>query len=872
MPKKFVAKGRKKNPIGIIIDDEKDKDMIIPFINFLQISGILFNISRNERFKEVCTDNGNKYLWLLRKYWGEKSSFRNLQFYKNPDRSNELIEISQGNLINNIIEQSEDAINGSKEYSDIFITSPTGSGKSLLFQIPAIYLHENHEAVTIVITPLISLMVDQVNKLLEKQISIVTYLNSDITFDEKENRIEKIKNGEYSIVYLSPEMLLANSIENLIGKRKLGLLVVDEAHLVTTWGRDFRADYWFLGEYIDNLRRKYDKYNFPILCLTATAVYNGTEDTVNDTILSLNLQKPKIYLGNVKRDNIHFEINKIDRKEIKGGFEDFKIERTKKTIEESIDDGIKSIVYCPYTTQVADIYSRLDKSYKGKVGEYYGSYGKYEKADSQNQFKNGELSVMIAAKAFGLGVDIDDVKKIYHLAPTGNLADYVQEIGRAARKKGTYGIAATDFTQSDLKYVMMLYGLSGMKQYQLKEMIRKISSIYEKKKKRNMLIPPEIFSYLFSESELENKVKSGLLLIEKDLYAKCQFQVLIVRAKSMFTKNYVNVPHSIEDKFLTDYGRYVKVMDDVQPRRQLSTSKKFSDSIVYNTGNIYEVNMSEIWENHFNDMTFAQFKREFFEGDLFTYNTNEKLTPRLNVKLTYQKNFDRVCNEFIGVLDKLEDLFRELKSERSFFKKNQFKDKFKDYFPKIDNNELPGIILDLFVAEISQNIGFNINQDPLKFIQVRRDSSKIDVEYRIMNSNYSILKNRMASLLYSCEPYDGTDTYSTYIPILKNGKKDDLIFLAILLEIFGYATYEMLGGKNTEIFIRINDPVKLRRIANQKYQNSILADIEKKKRRSQKVLQSFLSADLTDEERWDVIENYFLGRDTIVNKLLNIYE
>lgn len=874
--KSSLQNSEKKHSIEIIIDDEKDKYKIAPFIDFLQISEIPFEITRNERFKEVLTDDKNKYLHLLRKYWGEGSSFRNLQFYKNPDRSNELIEISQGNLINNIIEQSEEALNGSKKYRDIFITSPTGSGKSLLFQIPAIHLHENHEAVTIVITPLISLMVDQVNKLLEKQISFVTYLNSDITFDDKENRIEKIKNGEYSIVYLSPEMLLANSIENIIGKRKLGLLVVDEAHLVTTWGRDFRADYWFLGEYIDNLRTKVDKdnfqYKFPVLCLTATVVYNGTEDTVNDTIKSLNLQTPIIYLGNVKRDNIHFEINKIDKKEIKGGFEDFKIERAKKTIEESIQNKVKSIIYCPYTTHVSDIYNRLDTKYKSSVGKYYGSYGKYEKADSQNQFKNGELSVMIATKAFGLGVDIDDVKKIYHLAPTGNLADYVQEIGRAARKKGTYGIATTDFTQSDLKYVMMLYGLSDMKQYQLKEMIRKISVIYEKKKKRNMLIPPEIFSYLFSENELENKVKSGLLLIEKDLYDKCGFQVVVVRAKSMFTKNYVNVPSSIEDKFLKDYGKYVTIMEDVQPRCQLSTNKKFSDSVVYNTGNIYEVNMSEIWENHFNYMTFPQFKREFFEGDLFTYNTNEKLTPRLNVKLTYQKNFDKVCNEFIGVLDKLEDLFRELKSERSFFKKNQFKDKFKDYFPKIDNNELPGIILDLFVADISENVGFNINQDPLKFIQVRRDSSKIDVEYRIMNSNYSILKNRMASLLYSCEPYDGTDTYSTYIPILKNGKKDDLIYLAILLEIFGYATYEMLGGKNTEIFIRINDPVKLRRIANQKYQNSILADIEKKKRGSQKVLQSFLSADLTDEERWDVIENYFLGRDTIVNKLLNIYE
>lgn len=870
--KSLLQNGEFNNPLEIIIDDEKDEDAIMPLVDFLQLAGITYNITKNIRFKEIIKDGGNKYLSFLRKYWGENSLFRNLQFYKNPNRSNELIELSQGHLINDIIEQCVKAINRSKDYSDIFITSPTGSGKSLLFQIPALYLHKIHNAVTIVITPLISLMVDQVNKLVDKGVSIVTYINSDITFDEKENRIEKIRNGEYSIIYMSPELLLSNNIENIIGERELGLLVIDEAHLVTTWGRDFRADYWFLGEYIDHLRRGNIEHNFPVLCLTATAVYNGTEDTVNDTILSLNLQKPKIYLGNVKRENIHFKINNINRKEIKGGFEDFKIESAKKTIEKSIDNGVKCIIYCPYTTQVDDIYNCLDEKYKKKVGKYYGSYGKFEKADSQNQFKSDGLSVMIATKAFGLGVDIDNIKEIYHLAPTGNLADYVQEIGRAARKKNTSGIAATDFTQSDLKYVMMLYGLSGMKQYQLKEMIRKLSSIYEKKRKRNMLMPPEIFSYLFTDRELENKVKSGLLLIEKDLYEKYKFQVLLVRAKSMFTKNFVNVPHSIEDRFLKDYKEYIRLVNDVQTRLQISTSKYFGDSIVSNTGNIYEVNMSEIWENYFNNMTFAQFKREFFEGDLFAYDKNEKLTPRLNIKLTYRKKFDTVCNEFINVLDKLEDLFRELKSEHSFFKKYQFKDKFKEYFPRISNNELPGIILDLFVADISRNVAFNVNQDPMKFIQVRRDANITDVEYRIMNSNYSILKNRFSSLLYSCEPGNDTDTYSTYIPILKNGKKNDLVYLAILMEIFGYATYEMLGGKNTEIFIRINDPSKLRRIANQKYQNFILTDIEKKKRRSQLVLKRFLSSNLEDKERWDIIESYFLGKDDIVDEYLGINE
>src|SRR5690606_18862515 len=159
-------------------------------------------------------------------------------------------------------------------------------GKSLLFQIPAIHLMRQYKAVTIVITPLIALMNDQVEQLTnERDVEGVTFINSDITPNEKEKRISKIKNGEISILYISPEFFLANSIESIIGsERKIGLLVVDEAHLVTTWGRDFRADYWFIGGYIERIRKE---NKFPILCLTATAVYMGTEDMVNDTLESM---------------------------------------------------------------------------------------------------------------------------------------------------------------------------------------------------------------------------------------------------------------------------------------------------------------------------------------------------------------------------------------------------------------------------------------------------------------------------------------------------------------------------------------------------------------------------------------------------------
>ena len=171
---------------------------------------------------------------------------------------------------------------------------------------------------------------------------------------------------------------MANAIDSIIGDRKIGLIVIDEAHLVTTWGRDFRADYWFLGDYIDKLRRL-NRQQFPILCLTATAVYMGSEDVVTDTVASLNLKNHKLYLGNVRRDNISFDINYLPNKEIHGSIEDFKINKTKERIEEFIDKKIKSLVYCPYVSQVEDVFNSLEDKYKDYVGKYYGSFDKYRK-------------------------------------------------------------------------------------------------------------------------------------------------------------------------------------------------------------------------------------------------------------------------------------------------------------------------------------------------------------------------------------------------------------------------------------------------------------------------------------------------------------
>lgn len=232
----------------------------------------------------------------LQQYWGY-SSFRSIKMYDLAAIENhqkKVVTISQEDIICDLIEQSENCVAG-KNYRDIFVTAPTGSGKSLMFQLPAIYLAEKYGLLTLVITPLIGLMKDQVQNLEELKYTKARTINSDISPIVRDEILASVASGECDILYLSPESLLSRSdVEQLIGKRKIGMLVVDESHIVTTWGKQFRPDYWYLGDHIRKLRKRQSQSEsnpapFIIATFTATAIYGGNEDMYHETLNSLHI-------------------------------------------------------------------------------------------------------------------------------------------------------------------------------------------------------------------------------------------------------------------------------------------------------------------------------------------------------------------------------------------------------------------------------------------------------------------------------------------------------------------------------------------------------------------------------------------------------
>ena len=320
----------------------------------------------------------NKIFEILNKYYGY-NSFRKGQY----------------EIISNILRGR-----------DSFCILPTGAGKSICYQIPALMFN----GITIVISPLISLMKDQVDNLNSNGIN-ARYINSTQKLEVSDEIIELCKKGEVKLLYIAPEKL-----ENEFFKRKLRLLnisqiAIDEAHCVSMWGHDFRKSYGLIAEFIDNLRIR------PVVtAFTATA----TEVVRKDVINLLKLRNPYICIGSFDRENL----------EIKLYIEEDKLELVKDIIRER--EGEAGIIYCATRKEVDGLYYYL-KDLGYDVLKYHGGLKDSEKEFYQDEFLNENSNVMIATNAFGMGIDKSNIRYIIHFTIPKNIESYYQEIGRAGR-------------------------------------------------------------------------------------------------------------------------------------------------------------------------------------------------------------------------------------------------------------------------------------------------------------------------------------------------------------------------------------------------------------------------------------------------------
>jgi len=293
---------------------------------------------------------------------------------------------------------------------DAFVLMPTGGGKSLTYQLPALLM----PGLTIVISPLIALMHDQVDRLQANGIA-ATFINSSLGTAERLQRERQALNGELKLLYVAPERLLSDSflsqLDAIEERMGISLLAVDEAHCVSEWGHDFRPEYRQLGQ----LRRRYP--DVPMLALTATA----TERVREDIITQLRLRDPYIHIASFNRPNLSYEVRKKDKSSYK---------ELLQLLREQPNDPV--IIYCATRSNV-DVLSEMLRSDGIHALPYHAGMSNEERTANQNRFIRDDVPVLVATIAFGMGISKPDVRAVIHYDLPRNLEGYYQESGRAGR-------------------------------------------------------------------------------------------------------------------------------------------------------------------------------------------------------------------------------------------------------------------------------------------------------------------------------------------------------------------------------------------------------------------------------------------------------
>lgn len=323
---------------------------------------------------------------------------------------------------------------------------PTGGGKSLTFQLPALMAGETVRGLTVVISPLQSLMKDQVENLEKKGISEAVYINGLLSPIERRNALERVESGEASLLYIAPEQLRSKTIEKVLMSRTLVRIVIDEAHCFSAWGQDFRIEYMFIGEFIKHLQEsKGLDTPIPVSCFTATAkpkVISDICDYFRDR-LGITLKR---FTTDVARTNLRYTV--LFRASDEDKYQTLR----------NLLDGTKcpAIVYVTRTKAAEKIAERLGKDgFDAKA--FHGQMEINTKVKAQDDFMSGKVRIIVATSAFGMGVDKSDVGLVVHYEISDSLENYIQEAGRAGRDVNSQAECYVLYNDDDLnKHFILL--------------------------------------------------------------------------------------------------------------------------------------------------------------------------------------------------------------------------------------------------------------------------------------------------------------------------------------------------------------------------------------------------------------------------------
>lgn len=339
-------------------------------------------------------------------------------------------------------EAVESAIRG----ESLLTIFPTGGGKSLTFQLPALIAGRNMHGLTVVISPLQSLMKDQVDNLAERGISDAVTINGLLDPIERANAVQQVANGSANLLYIAPEMLRSKTIEQLLLGRNVVRFVIDEAHCFSAWGQDFRVDYFYIGDFIRHIQElKQQQQPIAVSCFTATAKQKVITDICDYFMQKLNLNL-KVFAANSERKNLHYTVIHSDT-------DDDKYTQLRLLI---LSHQCPSIVYVSRTKRTKELSDHL-RADGIRALPFNGKMEVADKIHNQDAFMNGDAQVIVATSAFGMGVDKKDVGLVIHYDISDSLESYIQEAGRAGRNPQMEADCYVLYADSDLdKHFILL--------------------------------------------------------------------------------------------------------------------------------------------------------------------------------------------------------------------------------------------------------------------------------------------------------------------------------------------------------------------------------------------------------------------------------
>lgn len=463
----------------------------------------------------------------------------------------------------NLQERAAQAAVDGKSLLAIF---PTGGGKSLTFQLPALMSGNTTRGLTVVISPLQSLMKDQVDNLVEKGVVDAVTINGMLDPISRSLSIQRVQDGDASLLYISPEMLRSNTIERILMSRHVVRFVIDEAHCFSSWGQDFRVDYLYIGEFIRHLQQQKGGAAIPVSCFTATAKQKVIQDISDYFEQTLGL-KLELFASTASRTNLKYSVIHTET-------EQDKYAKLRSLLSEY---DCPTIIYVSRTRRSIKLAGKLCRD-GYKALPFHGQMEADLKVNNQDLFMRGGVNIIVATSAFGMGVDKKDVGLVVHYDISDSLENYVQEAGRAGRDPQLKANCYVLYGDDDLNKHFILLNQTKLSMNEIQQVWRAVKFLTKNRPKItcSALEIARQAGWDDSVSDIETRVRTALSALERGGYLKRGNNVPHVYATGITVRNMEEARNRLNASILFDEQEKenaVRIVKSLISQKYLSKSE-----------------------------------------------------------------------------------------------------------------------------------------------------------------------------------------------------------------------------------------------------------------------------------------------------------